>query len=169
MITVSSALSLGLSAATAPANGDVTPTPAPPPGVIANWAAGRTADHNPFGPDYEGYCTWGVQELIHDHTGYYIRALNGNAEDWANEATAAGWPVVGEAQPNSVAVFGRSLVGGVGHVAWVDAVNGRQMTITDMNVGTGASAANGYRTSGFHQFGTRTIAQLPGIRYILIS
>jgi surface antigen len=164
----SAALALSASATTAPVSADVTPTPAPSPGVTANWAASRTTDRNPFGPNYEGYCTWGAQELIHEHTGYYIRALSGNAEDWADEATAAGWSVVSEAQPHSVAVFSSSLVGGVGHVAWVDAVNGRQLTITDMNVGTGASAANGYRSTGFHQFVTHTIAQVPGMRYIVI-
>lgn len=38
-----------------------------------------TIDHNTLS-DYEGYCTWGAQEQIHDHTGYYIKALTGNAE-----------------------------------------------------------------------------------------
>jgi surface antigen len=52
---------------------------------------------------------------------------------------------VGEAQPHSIAVFSSSLVGGVGHVAWVDAVNGRQITITEMHPGTGAT---GYHTTG---------------------
>lgn len=153
---VTSALSLGASMAPAPANGD-------PAASI-----GRTIDHNPFSGDYEGYCTWGAQEQIHAHTGYYIRALTGNAENWANQAQAAGWTVVNEAQPHSIAVFSSSLVGGVGHVAWVDAVNGNNITITEMNTGYGASASNGYRTTGFHEFDTRTLAQAPGMSYILI-
>ena len=76
--------------------------------------------------------------------------------------------MVGEAQPHSIAVFSSSLVGGVGHVAWVDAANGRQITITEMNTGTGATVANGYHTTGFHVFDTRTVEDVPGIGYILI-
>jgi surface antigen len=75
---------------------------------------------------------------------------------------------VGDAQPHSVAVFSSSLVGGVGHVAWVDAVSGRAITITEMNSGYGATAANGYHTSGFHEFDSPTLEAAPGISYILI-
>ncbi|MGD1109020.1 MAG: CHAP domain-containing protein [Mycobacterium sp.] len=128
---------------------------------------GLTTDHNPFS-GYEGYCTWGAQELIHDHTGYYVKALTGNAETWANQAEAGGWTVVGEAQPHSIAVFSSSLVGGVGHVAWVDTVHGRDITITEMNMGYGGSVADGYRTTGFNQFDTRTVKNAQGISYILI-
>jgi surface antigen len=152
-IAMGSALSLAASMATAPAHADRT--------------KGATIDHNPLS-DYEGYCTWGAQEQVHEHTGYYIKALTGNAENWAYQAEAAGWTVVGEAQPHSIAVFSSSLVGGVGHVAWVDAVNGRQITITEMNNGAGATAANAYHTTGFHMFDTRTAEDVPGVSYILI-
>ncbi|ORJ64249.1 CHAP domain-containing protein [Mycobacterium simiae] len=155
-VAISSALSLGASMAPAPASGD----------PAAN--IGRTIDHNPFSGAYEGYCTWGAQEQIHAHTGYYIKALTGNAEDWADQAQAAGWTVMNQPQPHSIAVFSSALVGGVGHVAWVDAVNGSTMTITEMNVGYGGSAANGYRTTGFHEFDTRTVRAVPGMSYILI-
>lgn len=64
--------------------------------------------------------------------------------------------MVDNPQPHSVAVFSSSLVGGVGHVAWVDAVNGNTITITEMNSGYGANASNGYSTTGFHEFDTRT-------------
>lgn len=137
---VSCALSLGAAMATpfaAPANAD----------SATNRTAGPTTDHNPLS-GYEGYCTWGAQELIHAHTGYYVRALTGNAENWASQAQAAGWTVVGEPQPRSIAVYSSALVGGVGHVAWVEAVNGGDITITEMNLGTGATAANGWRTTG---------------------
>ena len=67
-----------------------------------------------------------------------------------------------DAQPNSIAVFSSSLIGGIGHVAWVDAVNGRQITITEMNSGPGATAENGYRTTGFGGFDTRTAGRSPG-------
>ncbi|SOX55110.1 CHAP domain-containing protein [Mycobacterium ahvazicum] len=155
-VAVSSALSLGASMAPAPASGDPAAS------------VGRTIDHNPFSGDYEGYCTWGAQEQIHAHTGYYIKALTGNAEDWANQARAAGWTVSNDAQAHSIAVFSSALVGGVGHVAWVDAVDGNRLTITEMNMGYGATAANGFRTTGFHQFDTRSVAQAPGMTYILI-
>jgi surface antigen len=128
---------------------------------------GRTTGHNPLS-DYDGYCTWGAQEQIHAHTGYYIKALTGNAENWATQAEAAGWTVVGDAQPHSIAVFSSSLVGGVGHVAWVDAVSGRAITITEMNTGYEATAANGFRSTGFHEFDTRTVEAVPGISYIVI-
>jgi surface antigen len=156
-VAVACALSLGASMPAAPASADGAAAP----------TVARTTDHNPLG-GYEGYCTWGAQELIHEHTGYYIKALTGNAEDWANQAKAAGWTVVGDAQPHSIAVFSSALVGGVGHVAWVDAVNGKRMTITEMNYGPGATAANGYHTAGFHQFDTRTVERFPGMSYILI-
>jgi surface antigen len=156
-VAVSSALSLVAASATAPANGD----------TATNRTTGLTTDHNPLS-GYEGYCTWGAQEQIHVHAGYYVRALTGNAEDWASQARAAGWTVVGEAQPRSIAVYSSSLVGGVGHVAWVDAVNGADITITEMNFGPGATAANGYRTAGFNEFDTRTARDVPGMSYILI-
>jgi surface antigen len=159
-VAVSSALSLGAAVAmssAAPANADTAP----------NRTTGLTTDHNPLS-GYEGYCTWGAQELIHAHTGYYVRALTGNAENWASQAQAAGWTVVGEAQPRSIAVYGSALVGGVGHVAWVEAVNGGDITITEMNLGTGATAANGYRTTGFNEFDTRSTKDVPGMSYILI-
>jgi surface antigen len=155
LAAVAVALALGVSAATAAATTHLDRT------------KGLTTDRNPLG-DYEGYCTWGAQEQIHDHTGYYVRALTGNADDWARQAQAGGWTVVGDAQPHSIAVYPSALVGGVGHVAWVDSVRGRNMTIIDMNDGVGATAANGFRTSGFHQFGTHTVPAGPGISYILI-
>lgn len=157
VVTVGGALSLGTPTAATPANAD----------PAAERTKGPTIDHNPL-REYEGYCTWGAQEQIHDHTGYYVTALTGNADTWATQAQAAGWTVVGEAQPHSIAVFSRSLAGGVGHVAWVDAVNGNDITITEMNNGPGATVANGYHTTGFDEFDTRTIAALPGISYILI-
>lgn len=129
---------------------------------------GATTERNPFNGGYEGYCTWGAQEQIHVHTGYYVRALTGNAENWTAQAQTAGWTVTSEAQPHSVAVYSSGLVGGVGHVAWVDAVDGPYLTITEMNFGPGATAANGFRTAGFGQFDTRIARDVPGMSYILL-
>jgi len=145
IVAVSSTLSLGIAAT--PANSDAT----------TDRTAGPTTDRNPMNGAFEGYCTWGAQEQIHEHTGYYVKALNGNAEDWANEAMAAGWTVVWDPQPRSVAVFSSALVGGVGHVAWVDAVFGNRVTIIEMN-----------GVAGFHEFNSRTFNNVPGIGYILI-
>lgn len=156
-VAISAASALGAATVTAPPKVDAAP----------NRTIGATTDRNPLS-GYEGYCTWGAQEQIHDHTGYYVRALTGNAESWANQAQDAGWTVVDEPEPRSVAVYSSSLVGGVGHVAWVDAVNGIDMTITEMNFGSDATAANGYRTTGFSQFGTRIAREIPGMRFILI-
>jgi surface antigen len=160
-IAVGVALSPGVSTATAHAD-RATHT-----GAHTERTQGLTTDRNPFS-GYEGYCTWGAQELIHDHTGYYIKALTGNAESWADQAAAGGWTVATDPQPHSIAVFSTALVGGVGHVAWVDAVHGNNMTITEMNTGFGGTAANAYRTTGFNQFDTRTTKAIPGISYILI-
>jgi surface antigen len=157
-IAVISMLSLGAAMVMGPATAD----------TATGRTKGATTDHNPFNGAYDGYCTWGAQEQIHAHTGYYVTALTGNAEDWANQARSAGWTVTNEAEPGSVAVYSSALVGGVGHVAWVEAVDGGVMTITEMNFGTGATAANGYRTTGFREFDTRTVHGVPGMSYILI-
>ena len=156
-LAIGSALLLGASIPTASAH----------TGAHTYRTQGLTTDHNPLG-GYEGYCTWGAQEQIHDHTGYYIKALTGNAESWADQAAAGGWTVVADAQPHSIAVFSTAVVGGVGHVAWVDSVHGNNMTITEMNTDFGGSVADGYRTTGFNQFNTRTVKNAQGISYILI-
>ncbi|QLL08770.1 CHAP domain-containing protein [Mycobacterium vicinigordonae] len=154
---MSSAISLAAVIAIAPSEAD----------TAADRTKGAITDHNPLG-GYEGYCTWGAQEQIHLHTGYYVAALTGNAEDWANQAQRAGWTVVDEPAPRSIAVYSRAIVGGVGHVAWVETVDGVGVTITEMNFGVGATAANGFRGSGFHIFDTRTVRDITGVRYILI-
>lgn len=149
-------------AAAAPA-----PASAPAPATAGGRTEGATTQSNPLG-DFVGYCTWGAQEKVHSNAGYYISALTGSADQWDDQARAAGWSVVLDAQPRSIVVFDRSLVGGVGHVAWVDSVNGRDVSITEMNYGQGATAANGYRTVGFNQWHTRHVADVPGMSYILI-
>ncbi|MCF6389368.1 CHAP domain-containing protein [Mycobacterium sp. MBM] len=143
-----------------------------PPAPVAQPApAGRpkgaTTQSNPLHA-FVGYCTWGAQEKVRANAGYYIPALTGSAHQWDDQARAAGWKVVADAQPRSIVVFEQSLVGGIGHVAWVDAVNGKNVTITEMNYGRGATAANGYRTVGFNRFSTRTVTDVPGMSYILI-
>lgn len=143
------------------------PAPAAQPAPSNGRPKGATAQGNPLHA-FVGYCTWGAQEKVRANAGYYISALTGSAHQWDDQARAAGWKVVADAQPRSIVVFEQSLVGGIGHVAWVDSVNGRNVTITEMNYGRGATAANGYRTVGFNRFSTRTVTDVPGMSYILI-
>jgi hypothetical protein len=37
-----------------------------------------------------------------------------------------------------------------------------------MNFGDGATEANGYHTTGFNKFQTRTVKDVPGVSYLLI-
>ncbi len=150
---------------------DCNAAPAPaadsPPAPASDRTKGATTQSNPL-RDFAGYCTWGAQEKVRANAGYYISALTGGADQWDDQARAAGWKVVLDAQPRSIVVFERSLVGGIGHVAWVDAVNGRDVTITEMNYGKGATEENGYRTVGFNQWHPRHVTDVPGMSYILI-
>jgi surface antigen len=150
------------------------PGPPAPEATSSNRTMGATTDANPFSrPDLVGYCTYGAQEKVKENAGYYIAALTGAAYIWADQARNAGWTVVTDAEPRSIVVFDPPLAGNPnGHVAWVDNVeqraDGRYVTITEMNYGPGASDANGYHTSGFNQFHTRTVKDVPGMSYILI-
>lgn len=128
---------------------------------------GATRRSNPLSA-FRGYCTWGAQENVRANAGYYVSALTSHADRWDDLARAVGWKVVLDVQPRSIVVFERSLVGGVGHVAWVDAVNGNQVSITEMNYGSGATPANGHRPAGFDRFSSRRVTEVPGMSYILI-
>ena len=121
-------------------------------------AMGATRDRNAGGP---GYCTWGAYDKWFRATGgRFYPALTGDAKDWANSARATGWTVVADAQPRSMVVFQPGVYGAhatQGHVAWVDAVSGQNVTITEMN---GAA--------GFNAWSSRTIRDIPGMSYILL-
>ncbi|MDH6246843.1 CHAP domain-containing protein [Mycobacterium sp. OTB74] len=151
--------------------GDVSaPAAEAAPASPAGRTKGATTEHNPFDtPDLIGYCTYGAQEQVHGHAGYYISALTGPAADWAGQARGAGWTVVSDPQPRALVVFDAAAAGNpYGHVAWVDAVNGNDLTITEMNYGRGGTKDNGYHTVGFRQFDTRHIKSGPGLSYILV-
>ncbi|WP_458683591.1 CHAP domain-containing protein [Prescottella equi] len=133
-------------------------------------ATGQTRGNN---AGAAGYCTWGAYQKWFEASGRrHYPALVGNATDWDNSARQSGWTVVLDAQPRSIVVFEASLVGGVGHVAWVDRVenrpDGRYISITEMNYGPGGTAANGYKTTGFNKWNTRVIKDVPGMSYILL-
>jgi surface antigen len=151
------------------------PVPPSPAQASLNRTMGATTtDANPFSsPELVGYCTYGAQEKVKENAGYYITALTGDAESWPDEARGGGWTVVRDAQPRSIVVFASSLVGGVGHVAWVDNVDqradGTYLTITEMNYGRGATKENAYHTTGFNHWHTRSnVKDVPGMSYILI-
>jgi len=131
---------------------------APPPAPAGGRAMGVTRASNTGAP---GNCTWGAYDKwFRASGGRFYPALSGNAKDWANSARAIGWTVVADAQPRSIVVFQPGIYGAhatQGHVAWVDAVNGTNVTITEMN---GAA--------GFNAWSSRTIRDVPGMSYILL-
>ena len=158
----------GTNGRVAPECGDSAPAPAAVP--TGDRKTGATRTTNPF-VDYKGYCTWGAQEKIREATGYYVSALTGHAGQWYQQAKDAGWSVTLDAQPRSVVVFSSSIVGGVGHVGWVDSVeersDGRYVHITEMNWGAWRDQDN-LETVNFDKFTTRVVKDVPGMSYILI-
>ncbi|MFZ1250720.1 MAG: CHAP domain-containing protein [Candidatus Microsaccharimonas sp.] len=75
------------------------------------------------------YAAWRVAK----ETGVYYRW--GNGGDFARNAIAAGYQNLGRnPQPGSLAV----ILGNPGHVAWVEAVNGNQVLVSQYNYNYGA-------------------------------
>lgn len=129
----------------------VTP---PPPG--AKW--GRTVSYN---EGTAGQCTWWAINEFHAYTGRFpnlVRPGNdGDAQYWAGNAAYNGWTVSATPRVNSIAVFlpGVDNAGSVGHVAWVTAVNGKTITVSEMNY------------LGPYKIDHRTLAPASSVRYIL--
>lgn len=103
-----------------------------------------------------------------------LKDVTGDCSDGGGSAPApavasAGGRTMGSPSVRSLIVFNAAAARNpAGHVAWVDAVNGNGLTITEMNYGPGATADNGYRTTGFNKFDTRHIKTGTGLSYILI-
>lgn len=102
----------------------------------ANRAWGQTLSYNPGG---SGQCTYWAEYEFYANTGVYANTFgpnNGNAMYWAQNAQAHGWTVTTTPQVDSIVVFQPGVDGAssVGHVAWVTAVNGSQITVSEMNV-----------------------------------
>jgi surface antigen len=131
-----------------------TSTPPPPPTA----ATGRTVSYNEGGT---GQCTWWAINEFHVHTGLYPNLVapgnNGNARYWAGNAAYNGWTVTATARVGSIAVFPpfTNGAGAVGHVAWVVAVNGTSITVTEMNY------------AAWDRVDTRVLTPSPSVRYIL--
>ncbi|HEX8742559.1 MAG TPA: CHAP domain-containing protein [Thermoleophilaceae bacterium] len=118
------------------------PSEGPGDGEVGGYGAGNG---NPFAA-YRGYCTWGAWE----HAQWLGRAVTGNAQVWADQAARAGLPV--GTTPAVGAVYVR-LSPGVGHVAVVTSVvNPTTFKVVEMNGGSGATAANDWRTNEFGQY-----------------
>lgn len=96
-------------------------------------SAAQSINYNPFAANYSNQCTYYAEERMHEQTGMYM-PVYGNAYQWASEASSAGWTVGTTPAVNSVVVFPAGSFGSsVGHVAWVIAVNGNELTVQDYN------------------------------------
>lgn len=128
--------------------------PATPP----NAAVGRTVSYN---EGATGQCTWWAINEFHAYSGLFPNLVapgnNGNAEYWAGNAGYNGWTVTAVPRVGSIAVFPpyANGAGAVGHVAWVVAVNGTSITVTEMNY------------AAWDRVDTRTLTPNATVRYIL--
>lgn len=104
-----------------------------------------------------GQCTWGALNKWYQSEGYYPGGWTGNAMAWASGAASAGYTVSGTPRSRSILVMQPGVHGSssVGHVAWVTAVNGNEVTIIEMNALAGA-----------YNYNTRTLTDQGGMRYI---
>jgi surface antigen len=127
--------------------------PSPAPVTV-----GRTVSYN---EGSSGQCTWWAINLFHAYSGYYPNLVmpgnNGNAQFWAGNAVYNGWTVSATPRPASIAVFppGANGAGSVGHVAWVTAVSGGQITVSEMNY------------VAWNRVDTRAMTPTSTVRYIL--
>ena len=121
-------------------------------------AVGRTVSYN---EGASGQCTWWAIDRFHTFSGYYPNLVapgnNGDAQYWASNAVYNGWTVTATPRINSIAVFPpwTNGAGSVGHVAWVTAASGGQITVTEMNY------------VAWNQVDTRSMTPASTVRYIL--
>lgn len=106
-------------------------------GNCAMWGYLSTGGADGNGGDGYGYgcrqCASYVAWRIAKETGVYYRW--GNAKDFTRNAQNAGYQYLGmNPQPGSIAVMDPAKAGqGYGHVAWVEAVSGDTVTISQYN------------------------------------
>lgn len=117
-------------------------------------SAGMRSNHNWA---TAGQCTWGALDQWYKSEGYYPGGWTGNAMAWANGARSAGYTVGSTPRTRSIIVMQPGVAGSssVGHVAWVTAVNGNQITIIEMNA-----------TAGAYNYDTRTVTLSGGMDFI---
>jgi surface antigen len=104
-----------------------------------------------------GQCTWGALDKWYQSEGYYPGGWTGNAMAWGYGAANAGYTVSGTPRTRSIVVMQPGVHGSssVGHVAWVTAVNGNEITMIEMNA-----------LAGPYNYNTRTVTHLGGMQYI---
>ena len=85
--------------------------------------------NNPFS---WGQCTWYAWGRANEKWGANVPA-RGNAGTWADAAIAAGWPVDTNPTVDSIAVWKAETIGGLGHVAYVEKIEGDQIYISESN------------------------------------
>lgn len=102
-----------------------TGSPAANTGTSFAWGGGSPIYGSYNGYDL-GYCTWYVATQVRVPSNW------GNASSWAYYAALSGWNVSTTPTVGSIAQTALAA-GGEGHVAMVEAVNGSQVEIRDMN------------------------------------
>lgn len=105
-----------------------------------------------------GQCTWGALSQWYGSQGYYPAGWTGNALAWGYGAARAGYTVSSTPRTRSILVMQPGVHGSssyAGHVAWVTAVNGNQVTVIEMNALAGA-----------YRYNTRTLSNIGGMQYI---
>ena len=104
-----------------------------------------------------GQCTWGALNKWYQSEGYYPGGWTGNALVWASGAARAGYTVSSVPRVRSILVLqpGTYNSSSAGHVAWVTAVNGNQVTVIEMNA-----------MAGPYNYNTRTLTNVGGMQYI---
>ncbi|EWT07725.1 amidase [Intrasporangium chromatireducens Q5-1] len=104
-----------------------------------------------------GQCTWGALNKWYQSEGYYPGGWTGNALTWASRAASAGYTVSGVPRVRSIVVLQPGVYGSssAGHLGWVTAVNGDQVTIVEMNA-----------LAGPYKYNTRTLTHVSGLKYI---
>ena len=123
-------------------------------GSVPSASSGMRSDHNWA---TAGQCTWGALNKWYQSEGYYPGGWTGNAMEWASGAASAGYTVSGTPRTRSIVVMQPGVHGSssVGHVAWVTAVNGNEVTIIEMNA-----------MAGPYNYNTRTLTDISGMKYI---
>jgi surface antigen len=123
-------------------------------GYTPGASAGMKSSHNWA---TAGQCTWGALAQWYQSEGYYPGGWTGNAMAWASGARSAGYTVSSTPRTRSIIVMQPGVAGSssVGHVAWVTAVNGSQVTFIEMN-----------GTAGPYNYDTRTVTLSGGMSFI---
>ncbi len=123
-------------------------------GSVPSASSGMRSSSNWATP---GQCTWGALNKWYQSEGYYPGGWTGNAKVWASGAAAAGYTVSSTPRTRSIVVMQPGVHGSssAGHVAWVTAVNGNEITIIEMNA-----------MAGPYNYDTRTVTDIAGMKYI---